>query len=183
MESAQHDHLVERCKTGDKRAQFELYKQYKSAMLRVAWRIARNDFEAEDIVQEAFLKAFGNLSSFKGDATFGAWLKRITINTSINHVKKKQLDLVPFDDVEPQAEEQAAVQHVSVPWASIASAIRKLPPGYRKVLQLYLIEGFDHQEISDILSISEATSKSQFCRAKRKLRHILQHQAPHYEAA
>lgn len=178
-----HIQLVQRCKEGDIQAQFELHRKYKSAMLRVAWKITRNEFEAEDIVQEAFLKAFRSLANFKGDSTFGAWLKRITINTSINHVKKKQLEVVPFDGIEPAAEATPALQDTQISWSTIDNAINKLPSGYRQVLTLYLLEGFDHQEISNILAISEATSKSQFCRAKRKLRNILQHQIPRYEAA
>lgn len=179
-----HIQLVQRCKEGDIQAQFELHRKYKSAMLRVAWKITRNECEAEDIVQEAFLKAFRSLAAFKGDSTFGAWLKRITINTSINHVKKKQLDVVPFDGTEPAAETAAPTIHDNpISRTMIDRAINALPSGYRQVLKLYLLEGFDHQEISNILSISEATSKSQFCRAKRKLRMILQHQIPRYEAA
>ena len=179
-----HTHLVQRCKAGDQKAQFELHRKYKSAMQRVAWKITRNESEAEDIVQEAFLKAFRNLPNFKGDSTFGAWLKRITINTSINHVKKRQIEVVPFDGTEPsQPAASSSMTNTQISWKSIQHAINKLPSGYKQVLKLYLLEGFDHQEISDILSISEATSKSQFCRAKRKLRTILQHQFPHYEAA
>ncbi|MDP5168834.1 MAG: sigma-70 family RNA polymerase sigma factor [Bacteroidia bacterium] len=180
--------LVERCKTGDSMAQFELHRKYRSAMLRVAWRFTKNQFEAEDIVQEAFLKAFRSLNLFEGESTFGAWLKRITINTSINHIKKRRLDLVPLDTSESLESDTATASvfsqtDESIPMPEISVAINQLPAGYRQVLKLYLFEGFDHQEIGDILSISEATSKSQYCRAKRKLRSILQHQFPHYEAA
>ena len=103
---------------------------------------------------------------------------------SINHVKRRQIELVPFVGIEPsQPVANSAMTDTQISWKSIQRAMNKLPSEYRQVLKLYLLEGFDHQEISDILSISEATSKSRFCRAKRKLRTILQHQFPQYEAA
>ncbi len=185
MTTDPHFQLVERCKAGDPMAQFELHRKYRSAMLRVAWRFTHDDFEAEDIVQEAFLKAFRSLAHFKGDSTFGAWLKRITINTSINALKKKQLEMVPLEGAEIQDEvpDLVSMSESTISPTRIHQAIDRLPAGYRQVLTLYLLEGYDHQEISGILSISEATSKSQFCRARRKLQSILQRQPLQYEAA
>ncbi|MEL6651839.1 MAG: RNA polymerase sigma factor [Bacteroidota bacterium] len=166
--------LVERCKQGDRKAQYELYKRYSKAMLNVAMRITNNYMEAEDVLQEAFVRAFRNLTSFKGDATFGAWLKRIVINTAINHLKKKRAEFVPIDDERLEVPEETT-EAPAPAWniETVRKAITQLPEGYRVVLSLYLIDGYDHKEIGLILGISEATSKSQYSRAKRKLRQIL----------
>lgn len=169
------DQLLERCKDGDKKAQSDLYHRYARAMFNVAMRITRDYMEAEDVLQESFVRAFKNLTSFKGDATFGAWLKRIVINTAINHLKRRRFLYDHLDekhsDISPSEEPESfsAQPHTS----QIQWAIKKLPEGYRLVFNLYLIEGYDHQEISHILNISEATSKSQYCRAKKKLRELL----------
>ncbi|MEZ4773431.1 MAG: sigma-70 family RNA polymerase sigma factor [Bacteroidia bacterium] len=169
--------LVERCKRGDQMAQFELYKKYTKAMYNVAVRITRDAMEAEDVLQEAFVRAFRSLHSFKGDSTFGAWLKRIVINTSINHLKKRKGDFVDIDEVRIDvSEEKPEKGAFSAQWDmnQVREAIMNLPEGYRLVFSLYLIEGYDHKEIGDILGISEATSKSQFSRAKKKLREMLE---------
>ena len=173
------DRLVERCKAGDRIAQFELYKKYTKAMHNVAMRITRDVMEAEDVLQEAFVRAFKNLHSFKGDSTFGAWLKRIVINTSINHLKKRKGEFVDIEDVKLDAfEHQPEFSSSSSQMKKIREAIMKLPDGYRLVFSLYLIEGYDHKEIGNILKISEATSKSQYSRAKKKLREMLGDMAP-----
>ena len=143
-------------------------------MLNVAMRITRDYMEAEDVLQEAFVRAFRNLSSFKGDATFGAWLKRIVINTAINQIKKRKAEFVEIEEgrmeiPEPNEQPYEARWNMNV----VRQAIQQLPEGYRVVLSLYLIEGYDHKEIGQILQISEATSKSQYSRAKKKLRFIL----------
>ncbi|MFK7922805.1 MAG: RNA polymerase sigma factor [Bacteroidia bacterium] len=166
--------LVERCKQGDRKAQYELYKRYSKAMLNVAMRITNNYMEAEDVLQEAFVRAFRNLASFKGDATFGAWLKRIVINTAINHLKKRKAEFVGIDDERLEVPEET-YEAPTPAWniEQVRKAISQLPEGYRVVLSLYLIDGYDHKEIGHILGISEATSKSQFSRAKKKLRNIL----------
>ncbi|MDX2249881.1 MAG: RNA polymerase sigma factor [Bacteroidia bacterium] len=169
--------LVERCKRGDQMAQFELYKKYTKAMYNVAVRITRDAMEAEDVLQEAFVRAFRSLHSFKGDSTFGAWLKRIVINTSINHLKKRKGDFVDIDEVKIDVSEEKPEKETFAPqWEmkQVREAIMNLPEGYRLVFSLYLIEGYDHKEIGDILGISEATSKSQFSRAKKKLREMLE---------
>ncbi|GAB4415001.1 MAG: RNA polymerase sigma factor [Bacteroidia bacterium] len=172
------DTLVERCLSGDPQAQRALYHRYLRAMYRVALRITGDEMEAEDVLQEAFVRAFRNLHSYKGDATFGAWLKRIVINTAINHLKKRRTEVVGLEHVaaEPGVEEPQAASPLSM--AQISEAIDQLPEGYRNVFSLYLLEGYDHKEIGSILNISEATSKSQYSRARRKLREILAVQWP-----
>lgn len=180
----QNEPLIARCLAGDRHAQETLYRRYTRAMYRVALRITGDSMEAEDVLQEAFVRAFRSLHSFKGDATFGAWLKRIVINTSINHLKRRRNEWVGLDphQVEVAAEEPSTT--AALPWTmeQIQEAIRELPEGYQQVFCLYLLEGYDHKEIGDILNISEATSKSQYSRARRKLRELLCDQLdPRYE--
>lgn len=166
--------LIERCKQGDPQAQQVLYRNYIKAMQRIAFRITGDWMEAEDVIQEAFVRAFNSLQTFKAEATFGAWLKRIVINTAINHIKRRRNEWLPLD---PEKYDVAAeeCEPVTCAWSmdEMKSAIEDLPHGYREVFRLYHFEGYDHKEIGSILNISEATSKSQFSRAKRKLRQML----------
>ncbi|AZQ62512.1 RNA polymerase sigma factor [Flammeovirga pectinis] len=168
--------ILDKCKEGDRKAQFELYNQYSKAMYNICVRIVNNLEEAEDILQESFLSAFKNLHQFNGSSSFGAWLKRIVVNHSINHVKKRRLDLVEMEENNmssiPEKEEKDIDLILNID--RIREAIQLLPDGYRIVFSLYLLEGYDHREISQILSISESASKSQYSRAKKKLKDILQ---------
>jgi RNA polymerase sigma-70 factor, ECF subfamily len=129
--------------------------------------------EAADVLQEAFISAFNNLGSYKGTASFGAWLKKIVVNKSINHIRSKKMNLVPLEEVEPVSDEVVNDEDLYLDIARIKSGIELLPDGYRVVFSLYLLEGYDHKEISEILGITESTSKSQYNRAKAKLRKIL----------
>jgi RNA polymerase sigma-70 factor, ECF subfamily len=129
--------------------------------------------EAADVLQEAFISAFNNLGSYKGTASFGAWLKKIVVNKSINHIRSRKMNLVPLDDVEPASEDVINDEELYLDIDRIKSGIELLPDGYRVVFSLYLLEGYDHKEISQILGIAESTSKSQYNRAKAKLRKIL----------
>jgi len=163
--------LIEECRQGSTRAQFRLYNQYSKAMYNLAYRILNNREDAEDILQEAFVDCFKNLNTFRFESTFGAWLKKITVNKCINQLKKKKIDLtlcenLPVDIYEEDSE-------VKYDTTKIFKGIEKLPDGYRVILTLYLLEGYDHQEIAQILGITESTSKSQYSRAKDKLRSII----------
>ena len=169
-----HVELVNECRTGSRKAQFDLYKLYAAAMYNVALRIVNDDAEAEDVLQEAFLDAFNRIADFRQETTFGLWLKQIVINRSINYLRKRKVELVSLDEVEiadePNYDESEAVLKVE----AIKAAMNELPDGYRVVLTLYLFEGYDHEEISHILKISENTSRSQYMRAKRKLNSLLE---------
>jgi RNA polymerase sigma factor (sigma-70 family) len=170
-----HDDLIARCKAGDRDAHYSLYKRYSKAMYNVGYRITRSDAEAEDVLQEAFINAFRNLDSYRGDATFGAWLKRIVVNKAINARNKKKHEAIPDDerwDV-PEDEQPTDYTNDELTVERIKHAIEQLPDGYRSVVSLYLLEGYDHQEIAEILGIAESTSKSQLNRAKNKLREML----------
>lgn len=166
-----HAPLIEECRKGNIKAQFSLYNQYSKAMYNLAFRMLNNREDAEDLLQEAFIECFRNLNSFRFESTFGAWLKKIIINKCINQLKKKKIDLelcetIPVNICEEEPE-------TTYDTGKIFKGIEMLPHGYRVILTLYLLEGYDHAEISQILGISESTSKSQYSRAKEKLRSIL----------
>lgn len=169
-----HDELIARCRKGDSNAHFRLYKLYSKAMFNVGFRITGNETDAEDALQEAFISAFRNLDHYRGDATFGAWLKRIVVNKAINLVKQKKHEPIPDDERWDVAEESEPAEYKGeFTVERVKRAIGQLPDGYRSVLSLYLMEGYDHQEIAEIMGITESTSKSQLNRAKGKLKEIL----------
>jgi RNA polymerase sigma factor (sigma-70 family) len=143
-------------------------------MYNVSYRITRSEADAEDALQEAFISAFRSLENFRGDSTFGAWLKRIVVNKAINVLQKKKHELLPENDDWDVPEEDEPVNYKEeLTVDRVRKAIEQLPDGYRTVLSLYLLEGYDHQEIAEILNITESTSKSQLNRAKSKLRELL----------
>jgi RNA polymerase sigma-70 factor (ECF subfamily) len=169
-----HGELIARCKAGDRDAHYALYRQYSKAMFNVGFRITGNADDADDVLQEAFISAFRSLDSYRGDASFGAWLKRIVVNKAINAVQRRKHDSIPDDeqwDVAEPVESSEYREELTID--RVKKAIAQLPDGYRSVLSLYLIEGYDHQEIAEIMSITESTSKSQLNRAKAKLREYL----------
>jgi len=166
--------LIEECRRGSRKAQFRLYELYSKAMFNVAYRIVNSREEAEDMLQEAFTNCFRNIGSYRSESTFGAWLKTIVINNCINRLRKREAELVYVDDYRPVERPEEEEPPVLWPDTSvIAKAVEKLPDGYRVVFSLYLLEGYDHSEISQILNISESTSKTQYLRAKEKLKKIL----------
>lgn len=169
-----HGELIARCRAGDRDAHYALYRQYSKAMYNVGFRITGNADDADDVLQEAFISAFRNLDSYRGDASFGAWLKRIVVNKAINAVQRRKHESIPDDDRWDVAEPvESSEYREELTVDRVKKAIAQLPDGYRSVLSLYLIEGYDHQEIAEIMSISESTSKSQLNRAKAKLREYL----------
>ena len=165
-----HD-LIEACKRFDRKAQWTLYHDYADAMYNVAFRMVRDEEEAQDVLQNAFADIFRNLRKFKYESTPGAWIKRIVVNKALTLIKsKKKQNIVPLEEDHTMIYETGQEIDSEFDIEKIKKAIDLLPDGYRTVLTLYLIEGFDHKEIAQILSISEATSKSQYSRAKSKLR-------------
>lgn len=168
-----HAALVDECRKGSRKAQFDLYKLYANAMYNVALRIVNDDAEAEDVLQEAFLDAFKRISDFRQETTFGLWLKQIVINRSINYLRKRKAEFVSLDEVEVADEQANDENETMLKVEAIKAAMNELPDGYRVVLTLYLFEGYDHEEIAHILKISENTSRSQYMRAKQKLNSLL----------
>ena len=167
--------LVEACKRGNEDAYMEVYRRYYRNMYNVALRILNDTAEAEDVMQESFLGAFNKLETFSGTVAFGAWLKKIVVNRALDVIKTRKalisIDQVPDITEEEVTEEYLAYKDMNV--QSVKEAIFSLPEGYRVVLSLYLIEGYDHDEIAQILNISNATSRTQYHRARKKLAAIL----------
>jgi RNA polymerase sigma-70 factor (ECF subfamily) len=167
-----HQEIIDQCREGSQKAQFQLYKLYYRPMYSICMRIINNETEAEDVMQEAFLNAFKKIDTYKGEVSFGAWLKKIVINRSLDILKKRK---VKFEEINEKTNQlpdyQMEIKEVNM--TVIKDAIQKLPDGYRVVLSLFLIEGYDHEEISEILGISNSNSRTQYLRAKNKLRELL----------
>jgi RNA polymerase sigma-70 factor (ECF subfamily) len=167
-----HQDLLDRCHDGDKKAQFEIYRLYYKSMYNSSLRIVGIPEEAEDIMQESFLTSFRKLKTYSGDVSFGAWLKKIVINRSLDELRKRKVlfeelhaELPVANEPEPEAE--------SITVEEVKSAINSLSDGYRTILSLILLEGYDHEEVSEILGIKNVTSRTQFSRARQRLREIL----------
>ncbi|MCL3782536.1 sigma-70 family RNA polymerase sigma factor [Prolixibacteraceae bacterium JC049] len=170
-----HQDLIDRCKENDKSAQFSIYKLYYKAMFNSAYRILKNETDAEDIMQESFLKAFKKIDTYRGEVTFGVWLKRIVVNRSLDELRKKKEHFSELNDgvTSDLTDDSTSNEPFNYSIDEVKWAINQLADGYRVVLNLFLIEGYDHEEIASILNISNSTSRSQYLRAKRKLRELL----------
>ncbi|MBU3821369.1 RNA polymerase sigma factor [Flavobacteriaceae bacterium XHP0103] len=169
--------IIEKCKQNNRQAQLQLYNQYCNGMYIVAKRFLKDDADAEDVVQEAFIKAFTKLHQYKAEVTFGAWLKRIVINKSIDFLKSKKQEKVSLEEVHlkvvdaPIDDKWLVEDNITI--NDVKKAIEELPETYQYVVMLYLIEGYDHQEISEILNITEVASRTQLSRGKVKLQELL----------
>lgn len=168
-----HQDLIDGCKTGDQKAQFQIYKLYYKAMYNTSLRIVSDSMEAEDIMQESFLSAFEKIDTYSGTVSFGAWLKKIVVNRSLDTLSRKK---AIFEDIDSHigirddsGDETARNEELDVKVEEVKEAIERLPDGYRVILSLYLLEGYDHDEIAEILGINSSTSRSQLSRAKQKL--------------
>lgn len=170
-----HQDLIEKCKAQDQSAQFKIYQLYYKSMYNTSLRIVSNPAEAEDIMQEAFLAAFARIKTYKGEVSFGAWIKRIVINKSIDHHRARKVKFEELDENLELSEENDNIDNtdMKVLLQKIKKAIEKLADGYRIILSLYLLEGYDHEEIGQIMDISASSSRSQLARAKQKLLEIL----------
>ena len=170
-------HLVEACKAGNRQAYNELYNAYARAMYNVCFRIMSDAEEAKDMLQEGFIDAFRRLESFRFESTFGAWLKKIVVNKCINALERKRIVWVRDELneshilVDDQADTDEEELQLSV--ERVKKAMGRLPEGARIIFSLYLIEGYDHTEIAEILKISESTSKTQFMRARNMMKEIM----------
>lgn len=172
----QHAYLVEQCREGDVMSYKKLYQLYAKAMFNTSLRILNNHTEAEDVLQESFIDAFHHIHSFENKSSFGAWLKQIVVNKSINHLKKKRIVLVEIEHAEiNNRASDTEEEEKEIEWQveRVREAITRLPAGYRTVLSLYLLEGYDHEEIAQILDVAESTTRTQYIRAKQKLLTIL----------
>ena len=167
-----HEDLIRGCQVNDRKAQFQVYKLYYKSMFNTATRIVNDPTLAEDIMQEAFLEAFRQIGNYRAEASFGSWLKKIVINKSIDEIRKAK-DVVSIDeadvDVPDTSDDENYMQVLSTRVEEIRKAIHALPDSYRIILSLYLLEGYDHEEISQILDISYNLSRTRYSRARKKL--------------
>jgi RNA polymerase sigma factor (sigma-70 family) len=172
-----HRDIIERSRKGDRRAQYELYRLYSKAMFNICLRMLNKRAEAEDMLQEIFVDAFARLASFRFDSTFGAWLKKIAVNKCINEINRRKTELEFVEDLEfydtADDHDQPDEQDLKLGVERIRKAMEQLPDGSRLVFSLYLFEGYDHEEIAGIMGIAESTSKTQFMRAKQKVKELL----------
>lgn len=154
------------CKEGNRRMQEELYRRFSPRMYAVCLRYAGNAEEAEDILQEGFIKVFKKLDSFRSEGSFEGWVRRIFVNTAIEHFRRKRY-LMPVTEKEENTIEGKYVSVLDeLAEKDILALVQELSPGYRTVFNMYVVEGYTHKEIADMLNISEGTSKSQLSRAK-----------------
>lgn len=162
--------LVNRCLAGNSQAQQQFYKRFAPNMLGVCYRYAQNVHEAEDVLQEGFIRAFRYLKDFRGEGSLEGWLRRIMVTTALNYLKSQKKFRAEFEITiarEESAEELDALGRMEN--AELMALIQQLSPGYRAVLNLYAIEGYSHKEIGEMLGIGESTSRSQYARAKQWL--------------
>jgi len=168
--------VIDGCKKGDSKAQFQLYKLYYRSMYNTCLRILNDPAEAEDVMQEAFLSAFEKIKTYEGKVSFGSWLKKIVVNRSLDALRKRKMDLIDIKEQTGPAildEEKINEDEINFKVQKVKDAMTQLPEGYRLVLTLYLFEGYDHDEIAQILNISGSTSRSQYTRARQKLLQLM----------
>lgn len=174
---------MQRCLNEDTDAQRILYDRYVDAVYHTALRMCGRTDEAEDITQDTFIRVFRQLDTFKGESSLGAWIKRIGVNTTLNYLRKKRpqvtFDQIPELSAPPVQHDGEAEQAYNV--RRIHQAIQTLPEGGRVILNLYLLEGYQHKEIAQILGISESTSKSQYHRARKLLQQKLKTRRPRHQ--
>ena len=171
-----HRQLVEACKAGNRKAYNELYDSYAKAMYNICYRMMNNAEETQDILQESFVDAFRRIETFRFESTFGAWLKKIVINKCSNALEKRKVTWADEEISDEYAEndnENIDEEELRLSVERVKKAMNRLPEGARVIFSLYLLEGYDHTEISEILHISESTSKTQFMRARQLVKEIL----------
>ena len=166
--------IIAGCLHNDAASQRELFNRYSPKMLSVCYRFAQNREDAEDMLQEGFIKVFTQIQTFQNKGSFEGWIRRIMVHTSINFLKKykkftESLDLTSAENLEVKEESIASIMQSK----QVVECIRLLPVGYKTVLNLFAIEGYSHREISSLLDIEESTSRSQYTRAKNMLSNIL----------
>ncbi len=162
--------LVNHCLKGDALAQQQLYDRFAPQMLGVCYRYVQNSHEAEDVLQEGFIRAFRYLKDFRGEGSLEGWLRRIMVTTALNFLKRQKNFRAEFEITVAREETAAELDALErMENAELMQLIQQLSPGYRAVLNLYAIEGYSHKEIGKMLNIEESTSRSQFARAKHWL--------------
>ena len=170
-----HKHLILESQRGDQSAMSSLYGLYAAAMYNICRRMMGDEEEAKDLLQDSFVDAFQKLPTLREVNTFSSWIKRIVVNNCINALRKKKLDTAQLEEGQDFLEdEEDDYEYAQFQASQIMGAIDHLPDGCKTVLNLYLFEGYDHKEIGDILEITESASKAQYCKAKARIRKILE---------
>lgn len=166
--------IVEKCKANDRAAQLKLYGLYCDGMYGVAMRFLKNAHDAEDVLQESFIKAFQRIHQFKGEVTFGAWLKRIVVNNCIDFLKSRKENSIALDEnyIRTVDTDDWTVE-ADIGLEDIKEAMEQLPDKYKYVVLMYLLEGFDHQEIAQVLQITETASRTRLLRGRSQLKELL----------
>ncbi|MEM1322310.1 MAG: RNA polymerase sigma factor [Bacteroidota bacterium] len=170
-------HIVQGCLSGDQRSQRALYERYKVQMFRLCLRYAHNRMEAEDMLQEGFVKVYTDLHQFKQTGPLGGWIRRVMVNTALQFIRKRK-KLFPMLDIE-LAEAQYALEEergATLNPHLLTKMIQRLPAGYRAVFNMHVLEGYTHREIAEYMGIEPNTSKSQLSKAKAMLRKLLSKQ-------
>ncbi|MEZ4777471.1 MAG: sigma-70 family RNA polymerase sigma factor [Bacteroidia bacterium] len=167
------DEIIDGCLNGGRKYQKLLYEQFYGSMMVVCMRYTNDREEARDVLHEAFMKVFKNLKKFNRGTNLGAWIRRIMINTAIDHYRKtaKRPNLVEINQAVHEADSQDVVGDLSA--EEILGMVQKLSPAYRTVFNLYVVEGYSHKEVGDLLGISEGTSKSNLAKARAKLQQMV----------
>ena len=166
--------VVERCKSNDRKAQLKLYQQYCEGMFCVAMRFLKNEDDAEDVLQESFIKAFEKIHQFQGEVSFGAWIKRIVINKCIDFLKTRKEKTVRLDESYMHiTEDEDWMVEEAISLETIKGEIEKLPEKYRYVVMMFLMEGYDHAEISQVLGLTESNCRTRLLRGKGLLKEAL----------
>lgn len=168
--------LIQACINENKTAQKQLYDLYAPKMYYVCLRYARHDLEAQDMLQDGFIKVFDNLGKFKSNGSFEGWIRRIMVNTSLNHCRKSSFkrENIGIEDYQDTVVSSKAISRLSE--KELLALIQMLPDGYRIVFNLYVIEGYSHKEIGDLLEISESTSRSQLAKSRKWMQNLLKEQ-------
>jgi RNA polymerase sigma factor (sigma-70 family) len=169
----QHNEIVKLCIQGERTAQFELYNLYNKAMFNLCLRILKTREDAEDVLQSSFVDVFGKIETFRFESSIGSWIKRIVVNNCINEIRKRKMDFVDIEKNHIENLPAIEIDTLNLNVGKLNEAIQSLSDGYRVVFTLYALEGYDHEEIGQILNINESTSKSQYSRAKQRLRDYL----------
>lgn len=164
-----HHELIKKCRKGHQKSQMQIYKLYYKAMFNTSLRIVGNTSDAEDIMQDSFINAFQKIAQYTEGGSFGGWLKRIVVNNSLDMLQKNKLDTEFSDHLEIVEEEPVMPSIDKIRLKDIKEAIDKMKEEYRVIISLYLFEGYDHEEISEILGISYNLSRTRYSRARKKL--------------
>ena len=166
------EELIKRCQDNDRQAQELLYRQYSSILYGMCLKYAPNPMEAEDNLQDAFIKIFQRIGQYQGKGSFEGWMKRIAVNTVLQKYRQKRLYDLPADDLmEEESDDELDDNSASLPLPFLLSIIQELPERYRLVFNLYVLDGHTHKEIAELLGISDGTSKSNLARARQLLQH------------